>query len=104
MLVTFPAGERLLCSVRGSVPSGWASIPGTLYITDRRLVFDSTARHSFEIPLAQVESVGVVRMFLFHRGLEITTYAGKSKRIYVLKRAAVLGILLDCLASQQELA
>jgi hypothetical protein len=94
-------GERVLTDAMGSLFRGWESVGGQIYITSRRLIFESHAlniqRGTTEITL---ENIAVARprntLWLIPNGMEIETRDGVRYRFVVWARARLIDMIHVC--------
>ncbi len=94
-------GERLLADEMANLFRGWESVGGRLYVTNRRVIFEShflnIRRGATEIPLGHIEDV-VPRNNLgfIPNGMEIRTRDGSRYRFVTWGRRRLIDMIHVC--------
>ncbi len=94
-------GERVLADEMGSLFRGWESVGGRIYVTNRRVIFESHGlnlqRGNTEIPLEEiVEARRRNTLFIVPNGMEIETRDGTRYRFVVWTRARLIDMIAVC--------
>jgi hypothetical protein len=91
----------VLTDEMGSLFRGWESVGGRIYVTNRRVIFESHGlniqRGNTEIPLEEiVEARRRNTLFIISNGMEIETREGRLYRFVVWTRARVIDMIAVC--------
>jgi hypothetical protein len=96
--VDLQPGEKLVAEVPANLFRGWEGVGGRLYITDRRIRFESH-RLNFqsgptEIRLSEVTSVGPHNYLgIVRNGMEVRTAVGQRHRFVVWERWKLIELI-----------
>ena len=98
-------GEQVLADEMGSLFRGWESVGGRIYVTNRRVIFESHGlnlqRGTTEIPLENiVEARRRNTLFIIPNGMEIETRDGVRYRFVVWTRARLIDMIAVCKSGQ----